>query len=151
MTTAPETARGQFKHLFTSLKIGSFTVRNRILSTAHLSNFAVQGLPSERHLNYWVSKAKGGIGLIITEDQAVHPSGGSEPYVIQAYRDDCIAPFRRITAAVHEHGAKIAAQLWHPGSVFFPHREEGLPLWSAGSIPASFHIESAHEMDDGDI
>jgi mycofactocin system FadH/OYE family oxidoreductase 2 len=151
MTTTPETARGQFKHLFTPLKIGSFTVRNRILSTAHLSNFAVQGLPSERHLNYWVSKAKGGIGLMVTEDQAVHRSGGSEPYVIQAYRDDCIAPFRRITAAVHEHGAKMVAQLWHPGSVFFPHREEGLPLWSAGAIPASFHIESAHEMDNGDI
>ena len=151
MTTAPETARGQFKHLFTPFRIGSFTVRNRILSTAHLSNFAVQGLPSERHLNYWVSKAKGGIGLMVTEDQAVHPSGGSEPYVIQAYRDGCIEPFRRITTAVHQHGAKMVAQLWHPGSAFFPQREEGLPLWSAGPVPASFHIESAHEMDEGDI
>jgi mycofactocin system FadH/OYE family oxidoreductase 2 len=151
MTTASETARSQFKHLFTPLKIGSFTVRNRILSTAHLSNFAVQGLPSERHLNYWISKAKGGIGLMITEDQAVHPSGGSEPYIIQAYRDDCIKPFQRITAAVHEHGAKMVAQLWHPGSAFFPHRTEGLPLWATGPIPVGFHIEHAHEMGQEEI
>jgi mycofactocin system FadH/OYE family oxidoreductase 2 len=151
VTTTPETAGGQFKHLFTPLRIGSFTVRNRILSTAHLSNFAVQGLPLERHFNYWLSKAKGGIGLMVTEDQAVHPSGGSESYVIQAYRDDCIEPFRRITTAVHEYGAKMVAQLWHPGSAFFADREEGLPLWSTGPIPASFHVESAHEMDEEDI
>ena len=42
----------QFKRLFSPLKIGSFTVRNRILSTGHLSHFAVQGLPLERYLDY---------------------------------------------------------------------------------------------------
>jgi mycofactocin system FadH/OYE family oxidoreductase 2 len=141
----------QFKHLFTPLKIGTFTVKNRIVSTGHLSNFAVQGLPSERHYNYWVTKARGGVGLIVTEDQSVHPSGGSEPFVIQASRDECIEPFRRITATVHEHGAKMVAQLFHPGSNFFPSREEGLPLWSAGPISANFHIESTHEIDREEI
>ncbi|MDI6857415.1 MAG: FAD-dependent oxidoreductase [Dehalococcoidia bacterium] len=141
----------QLKHLFTPLKIGAFTVKNRVVSTGHLSNFAVAGLPSERHFNYWVTKAKGGVGLIVTEDQAVHPSGGSESFVIQAYRDECIEPFRRITSAVHEHGAKIVAQLFHPGSNFFPSREEGLPLWSAGPISAGFHVESTHEMDKEEI
>lgn len=141
----------QLKHLFTPLKIGAFTVKNRIVSTGHLSNFAVAGLPSERHFNYWVTKAKGGVGLIVTEDQAVHPSGGSESFVIQAYRDECIEPFRRITSAVHEHGAKMVAQLFHPGSNFFPSREEGLPLWSAGPISAGFHVESTHEMDREEI
>lgn len=141
----------QLKHLFTPLKIGAFTVKNRIVSTGHLSNFAVGGLPSERHYNYWVTKAKGGVGLIVTEDQAVHPTGGSESFVIQAYRDDCIEPFRRITSAVHEHGAKIVAELFHPGSNFFPSRDEGLPLWSAGPISAGFHVESTHEMDKDDI
>jgi len=141
----------QFKRLFSPLKIGSFTVRNRILSTGHLSHFAVQGLPLERYLDYWVSKAKGGIGLIVTEDQAVHPSGGSEPTLIQAYRDECVEPFRRIASAVHEHGAKIVAQLFHPGSAFFAHREKGLPLWSVGPIPASFNVESAHEIDEAEI
>jgi len=92
MSTAPETSQVQFKHLFTPLKIGSFTVRNRILSTAHLTGFAEGGLPSERHLNYWASKAKGGIGLIITEDQAVHPTAATDPFVIHAYKDECIDP-----------------------------------------------------------
>jgi 2,4-dienoyl-CoA reductase-like NADH-dependent reductase (Old Yellow Enzyme family) len=147
MTTPPP----QFKHLFTPLKIGSFTVKNRIVSTGHLSNFAVQGLPSERHFNYWLSKARGGVGLIVTEDQAVHFSGGSEPFVIQASRDECIEPFRRITSAVHEHGTKMVAQLFHPASNFFPGREEGQPLWSAGPVAANFNFESTHEIDRDEI
>ena len=141
------TSTPQLKHLFTPLKIGAFTVTNRIVSTGHLSNFAVAGLPLERHFNYWVTKARGGVGLIVTEDQAVHPSGGSEPYVIQAYREECIEPFRRITSAVHEHGAKMVAELFHPGSNWFPTREESLPLWSVGPISANFHVESTHEID----
>ncbi len=147
MTTQPEVGAAQFKHLFTPLKIGSFTVRNRIVSTAHLTGFAEKGLPSERHLNYWVSKAKGGIGLIVTEDQAVHPSAATDPFVIHTYRDECIEPFRRIAAAVHEHGAKIVAQLWHPGSIFYGVREGSLPLWSCSALPGSFHIEASHEME----
>jgi len=147
VTTAPESSQVQFKHLFTPLKIGTFTVRNRILSTAHLTAFADGGLPSERHLNYWVSKAKGGIGLIITEDQAVHPTAATDPFVIHTYRDACIEPFRRIVSAVHEHGAKIVAQLWHPGSLFYGAREGSLPLWSCSAVPGSFHAETAHAME----
>jgi mycofactocin system FadH/OYE family oxidoreductase 2 len=147
MTTERETSAAQFKHLFTPLEIGSFTVRNRIVSTAHLTCFADRGLPSERHLDYWVSKAKGGIGLIVTEDQAVHPSAATDPFVIHAYRDECIDPFRRIADAVHEHGAKIVAQLWHPGSIFYGMREGTLPLWSCSALPGSFHVEVSHEME----
>jgi mycofactocin system FadH/OYE family oxidoreductase 2 len=147
VTTAPERSQAQFKHLFTPLKIGSFTVRNRILSTAHLTDFAEGGLPSERHLNYWVSKAKGGIGLIITEDQAVHPTAATDPFVIHTYKDACIEPFRRIVSAVHEHGAKLEAQLWHPGSLWFDPREGSLPLWSCSAVPGSFHAETAHAME----
>ena len=145
------TAASHFRYLFTPLKIGGFTVKNRIVSTAHLSNFAVEGLPSERHYDYWVAKARGGVGLIVTEDQAVHPSGGSEPYIIQAYRDACIEPFQRITAAVHDQGAKMVAQLFHPGSNFYSVRQEGLPLWSVGPISSGFHVESTHEVDRDEI
>ena len=147
MTTRGDTPQAEFRHLFTPLKIGTFTVRNRILSTAHLTGYAHDGLPSERHLNYWVSKAKGGIGLIVTEDQAVHPTAATDSFVIHAYRDECIEPFRRIVSAVHEHGARLVAQLWHPGSIFYGAREGSLPLWSSAANPGSFHSEIAHAME----
>src|SRR3990172_7168934 len=106
----------QFKHLFTPLRVGSFTVRNRIVSTAHGTGMARDGLPTEEHLNYWASKAKGGIGLIITEGDPVHPSDASWPGHIQLWRDEVIEPFRRIAEAVHRYGACIVGQLGHMGS-----------------------------------
>jgi len=55
----------EFRHLFSPLQIGSFTVRNRIVSTPHHTLFTDDdGLPGAREIAYWVSKARGGIGLV---------------------------------------------------------------------------------------
>lgn len=63
----------QFKHLFTPIRIGSIEVRNRIMSTAHLTGYARDNLPTEQHAYYYAEKAKGGIGF------SRHPVG-SGPY-----------------------------------------------------------------------
>ncbi len=126
MTTEPAGPSVEFRHLFTPLDIGRFTVRNRIVSTAHFTGYGEDGLPSERHLNYWESKAKGGIGLIVTEVQPVVPSAGRNDRMIQCYRDDVIDAFRPVVAAVHEHGARLVSQIWHPGYGTF---DDGSPNW----------------------
>ena len=104
-----------FPNLFTSLRIGTFTVRNRILSTAHFTGFGERGLPSGRHKDYWGSKARGGIGLIITEVQPVHPTAGIGPSMIQCYRDGVVEAFKPVVEEIHRAGAKFIAQIWHPG------------------------------------
>jgi 2,4-dienoyl-CoA reductase-like NADH-dependent reductase (Old Yellow Enzyme family)/thioredoxin reductase len=145
----PETEkerRTEFAHLFTPLNIGSFTVRNRILSTAHFTGYAQKGVPSERHLNYWASKSKGGIGLIITEVQPVHPSAGILDNMIRCYEDACIEPFRRVAAAVQEHGAKFIAQLWHPGSSTRSLILGGQQPWAPSPVPNPTYGETPHEM-----
>ena len=93
------------------------SVAAALAAHAALARAETRAVSSVADLNYWASKAKGGIGLIITEDQAVHPTAATDPFVIHAYKDACIEPFTRIASAVHEHGAKLVAQLWHPGSV----------------------------------
>ena len=62
---------GQFRYLFTPLKIGPVRVPNRIVFPAHLTNFAERNLPSERHADYYAERAKGGAGLIITAGRAL--------------------------------------------------------------------------------
>ena len=136
----------QFAHLFTPLTIGALTVRNRILSTAHFTGYAENGVPSERHANYWSSKSRGGIGLIITEVQPVHPSGGVLDNMIRCYEDACIEPFRRVVAAVHEGGAKFIAQLWHPGSSTSSLTLGGQQPWAPSPIPNLTYGETPHEM-----
>ena len=138
-------ASPQFKHLFTPLRVGSFTVRNRIVSTAHGTGMADNGLPSQRHLNYWASKAKGGIGLIITEGDPVHPSDSAWPGCIQLWRDDIIEPFRRIAEAVHQHGGRIVGQMSHLGCSGSG-ALTGRPAWSASAIRNPSTLETSHEM-----
>ncbi len=123
-----------FPNLFTPLSIGTFTVRNRILSTAHFTGFAKHGVPSEKHKNYWGSKAKGGIGLIITEVQPIHPTAGITPSMIQNYRDDIIPAFKPVVDEVHRYGAKLIAQVWHPGSSTLPYAVS--ELVSASDVPS---------------
>jgi 2,4-dienoyl-CoA reductase-like NADH-dependent reductase (Old Yellow Enzyme family)/thioredoxin reductase len=101
-----------FKLLFSPLTIGSFTVRNRIMSTPHHTLFTdPDGLPGPREIAYWVSKAKGGIGLIGSHVHGVHASTGNT-----FAQPAAVAKFRAATEAIHEHGAKFIGQLWHPGA-----------------------------------
>ena len=52
----------QFPHLFSPLEIGRVTVPNRISFSAHLTNLAAEGLPTERLKDYLTARARGGRG-----------------------------------------------------------------------------------------
>jgi mycofactocin system FadH/OYE family oxidoreductase 2 len=149
MAAAPTTST-QFQYLFTPLTIGSCQVRNRILSTAHFTGFGRDGKPSDRHRHYWGSKAKGGIGLIITEVQPVHPSAGRGDGMIKLYEEGCVEAFKPVVEEVHRHGARIFAQIWHPGRNGSS-RELGYPTWAPSPIASMLFGEVPHEMTVSEI
>ena len=95
-----------YPHLFSPLQIGSVTVRNRIMQTAHVKLFAYNAVDSERNVAYQAARAKGGAGLLITGNRVVHPTSTTGfPRVAWAYLPEALEADRRLTAAVHEHGA----------------------------------------------
>ena len=106
----------KYPHLFSPLTIGSVTVRNRLMQTAHAKLFTDHGTDSKRDFDYLVARARGGIGLMITGNRIVHPSSpcGSLRFSL-GYLTEAIAVDRRMTDAVHSHGAAIIAQLNHFG------------------------------------
>ena len=63
-----------YPHLFSPLRIGNVTVRNRIMQTAHVKLFAERGVDSQRNVDYQAARAKGGAGLLITGNRVVHPT-----------------------------------------------------------------------------
>lgn len=75
----------EYPRLFAPLALGPRTVRNRVVFTAHLTNFAVDGLPTERHAAYYEARARGGAGLIITEEQCTHPSDRPYEKLVRGY------------------------------------------------------------------
>src|SRR3970040_826188 len=103
---------GEFRHLFTPLQIVSCTVPNRIVSTPHYTAFVDDdGLPGARAIAYWVSKARGGIGLIQSHVHGIHWAIGDTFAQPAATKK-----FAAVTEAVHAEGAKFVGQLWHPGA-----------------------------------
>ena len=51
-------------HLFAPLTLGHRTLKNRLVFGAHTANMAKGGLPGERHLGYYLARAKGGAAMI---------------------------------------------------------------------------------------
>ncbi|WP_305092400.1 mycofactocin system FadH/OYE family oxidoreductase 2 [Prescottella sp. R16] len=105
----------QYPRLFSPLRLGAHTLRNRVVFTAHLTNSAREGLPTAQHAAYYAARAAGGVGMIVTEEHCVHPSDWPYEKVIHGYRPDVLTGYRAITDAVHGHGAVIVAQLNHNG------------------------------------
>ena len=139
-----------FPNLFSPLKIGTVEVKNRLSFQPHLTNFAVDCLPSERHMYYWGERAKGGAGLIITEEMSVHPTDRAYEKLIDVYHAEVLPGFKKITDYVHQYDAKIFAQINHNGQ-----QCDGmisrLPVWAPSPVPDILFRETPKEMEPEDI
>jgi len=137
--------------LWSPLRIGPVTVRNRVVFSAHLTNYATQdGLPSEQHAAYYAARAAGGAGLIITEEHSTHPTDWPYEKLIHGFRPQVVDGYRRITEAVHRHGTPIFAQINHNGgqasSMF-----SRLPVWAPSPVPDPLFREVPKAVSEAEI
>lgn len=139
-----------FQYLFSPIKLGRVELKNRISFQPHLTNFAVDTLPSERHVHYWGERAKGGAGLIITEEMSVHPTDRAYEKLIEVFQPEVVPGFRKITDKVHEYDAKIFAQLNHNGQQCDGTLSR-LPVFAPSPVPDVLFREIPKEMEYEDI
>ncbi len=139
-----------FPTLFSPLKIGQVEVKNRISFQPHLTNLAVDCLPSDAQMHYWGERAKGGAGLIITEEMSVHPTDRAYEKLIDVYHSQVIPGFRKITNCVHQYDAKIFAQLNHNGQQCDGSLSR-LPVWAPSPMPDVLFRETPKAMEIEDI
>ena len=104
-----------YRYLWSPLALGPVTVRNRIVFSAHLTNYARDGLPTEQHAAYYAARAAGGTGLIITEEHSTHPTDWPYEKLIHGFHRDVVPGYLRITEAVHRYRTPIFAQINHNG------------------------------------
>ncbi len=135
--------------MFTPIKIGSLTLKNRLVFSAHLTNYAEDYMPSERHTYYYRERARGGAGMIITEEHSTHPTDHPYEKLIHAFNPAVIPGYQRITAAVHAEGVPILAQINHNGgqsSGMFTR----LPAWAPSAVadPLFREVPKAVELED---
>ncbi|MEN8246933.1 MAG: mycofactocin system FadH/OYE family oxidoreductase 2 [Thermodesulfobacteriota bacterium] len=138
-----------FIYLFSPLKIGPKVVPNRINFAAHLTNLSENHQISEDHLCYYEARAKGGCGLITTEELTVHPSDLAYDKLVDAFVPEVVPGFKRLTDVVHRHGTCIFAQLNHNG-MQADGKISRLPVWgpSPGKDPLFRETSKAMTIDD---
>ena len=140
----------QFPALFKPLQIRHKTLRNRIVFGSHTANMSNLGLPGERHRGYYEERARGGVGMIVVEPVPVHRTAVLTRGNFLHSTDEIIPHFRKITDAVHAHGAVICHQLYHVGQHGdFDNSYE--PSWSPSGLPSFHDSDGSHAMTESEI
>ena len=129
-----------YQFLFTPIRLGPARVRNRVVFSAHLTNFAEDNRPGDRLIEYYRERAKGGAGLIITEEQSVHPSDFAYEKLIHAYDPAVVPHYRRLTSALQAEGAAVFCQINHNGLQGFSFFNDE-PLWGPSPVADSLFRE----------
>ncbi len=136
--------------LWSPQQIGPVTVRNRIVFSAHLTNYAIDGRPSDQHAAYYGERAAGGAGLIITEEHSVHPTDWPYEKLIHGFNRNVIPGYRKITDAVHRHRVPVFAQINHNGGQASSMYSR-LPVWAPSPVPDPLFREVPKAVDHAEI
>jgi len=146
MTAVPD----HFPRLFEPITIGNCVIPNRIVSSAHGTQYVEDYQVSDRLIAYHVERARGGVGLIVLEAARVHPTTLSHPRQLPGYDPAVIPGYRRLSEALHQYGTVVFSQILHQG-----HELTGLdtrlPLWAPSAVPCSIFKEIPHEMTPAEI
>ena len=107
----------KYNMLFSPMKIGNVEIKNRVVMAPMLMGFGqFNGNATDKMIEYYEDRAKGGTGLIITEITRVNDLSGASSFgQLAASKDRNIASMSKLADRIHKHGAKIFVELHHPG------------------------------------
>jgi len=127
-------------NLFDPITIGDLTLKNRIVMAPLTRARAVGAgrVPNALMAKYYEQRASA--GLILSEATAVTPQGVGYADTPGLWSDEQVAGWKLVTAAVHQAGGKIFAQLWHVGRISDPSFLNGDAPVSASAIAAKGHV-----------
>ena len=109
-----------FPNLFSPINLGPLTLRNRVaMAPLTRQMAAADGTPTNEMAAYYARRARGGVGLIITEGTYEQDAFDAKAYLSQpgTTTDAHQAGWAKVCAAVHQHGCGIIVQLMSGGRV----------------------------------
>lgn len=140
--TEVATKSERYPMLFSPIKVGTQTVKNRLWMPPVSTNLAIDhGHVSDALIEHYTNRAKGGVGLIVTEVVTVEPTYVYLPGDMCMADDSFVPGWEKLAAGVHEYGAKILPQLFHPAFMAFP--IPGTPKLIAPSFVGPYYAREA--------
>nr|GAT52023.1 predicted protein [Mycena chlorophos] len=131
--------------LFQPLQLGSVTLSNRIGMSAMSRNRAdPKRIPSNLMKKYYLQRALGGAGLIISEATLISNHGAQFDRAPGIWNTEQVAGWRKITNVVHLAGCKMYCQLWHLGRLSPP--DEDGKIYSPSPIRATGDKHGFHYL-----
>lgn len=135
--------------LFDPIQLGAIHAPNRILmAPLTRGRSSREHVPSDLMATYYAQRASA--GLIISEATGISQEGLGWPYAPGLWSDEQVEAWKPITAAVHDAGGRIAAQLWHMGRVVHSSFLGGQPPVSSSATraPAKAHTYDGRQPYD---
>jgi len=124
--------------LLTPLETNSISLPNRVVMAPMNRRRAVNGIPTESMITYYVQRA--GAGLITTDNTAISANSGAYLNTPGIYTSEQKLAWKKIVDAVHARGGKIFIQLVHSGRVGHSAIQDGLPLVAPSAIRVNENI-----------
>ena len=141
----------RFENLFSPFQIGKLELKNRIVMPPMATNFAGEdGSVNERHIAYYVKRARGGVGYITFEHTGVLRQGRAFPNMALVDSDQHIPPFKKLVEAVHKEGGKIVIQINHAGRQTSA-SITGSPIVAPSAVPCPVRKEMPKELTHEEI
>ncbi|MEW5723897.1 MAG: FAD-dependent oxidoreductase [Thermodesulfobacteriota bacterium] len=136
--------------LLTPVQVGPLTLRNRVVMPAMHLVFTPEGEVNDRLVDFYAARAAGGVGLIIIGGCPVDEVAGMSA-MVRVDDDRCIPGLARLAGVVHDHGACLAAQLYHGGRYSFSFMIGGRQALAPSPVRSKFTGEEPREMTREDI
>ena len=123
--------------LFSPITIGPLELKNRIVMAPMATHYADEtGAVTDRLKNYYLERARGGVGLIIVESGYIDPLGRGGTRRMGLHEDRLIPGLKGLVDAIHAEGTKISSLLHHAGRQIDVKNTRGQYPVSASSLPS---------------
>ncbi|MBR5930528.1 MAG: FAD-dependent oxidoreductase, partial [Lachnospiraceae bacterium] len=151
-----------YPNLFSPIRVGNVILKNRIgMSAMDTCYFAKDGTLTPKAIAHYLERARGGVGLIVTEIASL-----DWPYGKQSRREVCLndpnvtTEWAELIQCVHSFGTKIIAQVGDAGFISIPEYNYGREpvtayadgLANAASSEArparTMTVEEIHHLED---
>ena len=139
-----------YKSLFSPIRINTVEIKNRIAYPALGLLYSYDSKLNDRYYAYFAERAKGGAGLV-----TVGPVGvdflGSGLMALSLANDDALPSFQKLSAIIHDGGAKSWIQLFHAGAYSHPILIDGKQPIAPSAIFSGYSRVTPREMTLEDI